>query len=112
LLGVHSRYGLHTRAVTVFCDTLIEGWSWRQRIQYETKSCELLHVQIIEGQQNPVGQINIARANKTEPYRVIIQIPPNILLSAGVRRVTGDKTPAITPVIIGLPSSGNIQDRD
>ena len=27
LLGVHSRYGLHTRAVTVFRDTLIEGFS-------------------------------------------------------------------------------------
>jgi hypothetical protein len=28
LLGVHSRYGLHTRAVTVFCDTLSEGFSY------------------------------------------------------------------------------------
>src|SRR6516162_11097613 len=27
LLGVHSRYGLHTRAVTVYRDTLIEGFS-------------------------------------------------------------------------------------
>ena len=27
LLGVHSRYGLHTRAVTVFCDTLTVGFS-------------------------------------------------------------------------------------
>src|SRR5580704_17316761 len=26
LLGVHSRYGLHTRAVTVFRDTLSEGF--------------------------------------------------------------------------------------
>jgi len=28
LLGVHSRYGLHTRAVTVFRDTLSEGFSY------------------------------------------------------------------------------------
>jgi len=27
LLGVHSRYSLHTRAVTVFRDTLSEGFS-------------------------------------------------------------------------------------
>src|SRR5512132_3514196 len=27
LLGVHSRYGLHTRAVTVFRDPLSEGFS-------------------------------------------------------------------------------------
>ena len=27
LLSVHSRYGLHTRAVTVYRDTLIEGFS-------------------------------------------------------------------------------------
>ena len=27
LLGVHSRYGLHTRAVTVYRDTLTEGFS-------------------------------------------------------------------------------------
>ena len=27
LLGVHSRYGLHTRAVTVFRDTLAEGFN-------------------------------------------------------------------------------------
>src|SRR3954449_9358363 len=27
LLGVHSRYGLHTRAVTVYRDTLSEGFS-------------------------------------------------------------------------------------
>jgi hypothetical protein len=28
LLGVHSRYGLHTSAVTVFRDTLSEGFSY------------------------------------------------------------------------------------
>src|SRR5215470_16470461 len=28
LLGVHSRYGLHTRAVTVFRDTHSEGFSY------------------------------------------------------------------------------------
>src|SRR6202162_5849584 len=28
LLGVYSRYGLHTRAVTVFRDTLSEGFSY------------------------------------------------------------------------------------
>jgi hypothetical protein len=28
LLGVHSRYGLHTRAVTVFRDTLSEVFSY------------------------------------------------------------------------------------
>ena len=28
LLGVHSRYGLHTRAATVFRDTLSEGFSY------------------------------------------------------------------------------------
>src|SRR5580692_10988693 len=27
LLGVHSRYALHTRAVTVYCDTLTRGFS-------------------------------------------------------------------------------------
>src|SRR5689334_7582079 len=27
LLGVHSRYGLHTRAITVYRDTLSEGFS-------------------------------------------------------------------------------------
>ena len=27
MLGVHSRYGLHTRAVTVYRDTLSEGFS-------------------------------------------------------------------------------------
>jgi hypothetical protein len=27
LLGVHTRYGLHTRAVTVYRDTLSEGFS-------------------------------------------------------------------------------------
>src|SRR5882672_7900355 len=27
LLGVHSRYGLHTRAVTVYRDTLTRGFS-------------------------------------------------------------------------------------
>ena len=27
LLGVHSRYGLRTRAVTVYCDTLTRGFS-------------------------------------------------------------------------------------
>jgi hypothetical protein len=28
LLSVHSRYGLHTRAVTVYRDTLSEGFSY------------------------------------------------------------------------------------
>jgi invasion protein IalB len=59
------------------------------------KTCELAHTIVAEGQQNPVGQINISRANKIEPYKVIIQIPPNVWLAAGVRLVFDEKAPAI-----------------
>ena len=59
------------------------------------KACELVHAQKVEGQAEPAGQITISRATKAEPFKLIIQIPPNAWFATGVRFVFDDKDPGI-----------------
>jgi invasion protein IalB len=61
------------------------------------KSCEVVHSQVMSGQLEPVGQVTITRASTREPYKLILQVPPNISFATGVRFVFDEKEQALVP---------------
>lgn len=60
------------------------------------KLCEIVQTATTQGQANPVAQIAIGRANKTEAFRVVIQLPINVWIPTGVHFVSDAKIPGVT----------------
>jgi invasion protein IalB len=58
-------------------------------------TCESVHLLRPPNQKNPVGQITISRANKSDPYKIFIQIPPNLRLVPGPKLALDDKEPPL-----------------
>jgi invasion protein IalB len=64
------------------------------------KSCDVAIVIPAQGQSvSPVAQVLIARPNKKEPMRLVLQLQANVLVAPGVKLVYDDKQPPI-PVSI------------
>lgn len=59
------------------------------------KLCEMVQTATAQGQANPVAQIAIGRANKTEPFHIVIQLPLNVWIPTGVHFVY-DTGPGVT----------------
>lgn len=55
------------------------------------KSCEMFQVTQAQGQPNPVTQIAIGRAAKTDPFKLVMQVPVNVWIASGVKLVYDDK---------------------
>ena len=71
-----------------------EDWTVRCDMTASVKTCDLVQSTQVQGQA--VSQIAIARAGKTEPLRIVIQVPINVWLPAGVRLAT-DKEADLVP---------------
>lgn len=50
------------------------------------KTCELLQAQT-KGSSNPIGQITISRAAKSEPFKIFFQVPPSVWFQTGIKFV-------------------------
>ncbi|WP_198136997.1 invasion associated locus B family protein [Nitrobacter hamburgensis] len=46
-------------------------------------------------QQNVIAEVVFGRLAKTEPFKLIIQLPPGVYLPSGARLVLDDKTPPL-----------------
>lgn len=55
------------------------------------KQCEIFSVQTLAEQNTAVGQISISRPEKSGPYKLIVQTPPNAWLQAGVKLSVEEK---------------------
>lgn len=60
------------------------------------KVCEMVQTATAQGQANPVAQIAIGRGNKTEAFKVVIQLPINVWIPTGVHLVHDAKGPGVT----------------
>jgi invasion protein IalB len=47
-------------------------------------------------QQNAVAEVVFGRVGKSDPMKLIVQVPPGMYLPAGIRLVVDDKTPPLT----------------
>ncbi len=59
------------------------------------KSCEMAQATQMQGQPNPVTQIAIGRASKSEPLKLVMQVPVNLWLAPGVKLVYDEKQPGL-----------------
>jgi invasion protein IalB len=49
------------------------------------KICELVQVQTIKGEPNPVGQVTISRPSMNGPFKIFFQVPSNVWLQSGIK---------------------------
>jgi invasion protein IalB len=55
------------------------------------KSCEMVQSATTQGQAQPIANIAIGRASKTDPMKIAFQLPINVWLPSAVKLVYDDK---------------------
>ena len=66
-------------------------WTVRCVMQKQVKTCEMAQSMQIKGQSRPVTQIAIGRQGKTDPLKIVFEVPINVWLPDGVKLTTDDK---------------------
>src|SRR5262249_17826723 len=72
-----------------------DNWVVRCQMQSGTsqKICEMEQVTEVQG-KTPLSRVAIARPMKAPPIKIVIQLPVNVWLAAGVQNLPDDKDPA------------------
>lgn len=72
-------------------------WVLRCQQSVGTRICEIVQTIEQQGQRGPLALIAIGRPVRTEPIKLVIQVPPNLTLGdkAGVRVTVADKDEAL-----------------
>jgi invasion protein IalB len=67
-------------------------WVHRCQQGVGTRICEIVQTLEIQGQRGPVALIALGRPVRTEPYKLVVQVAPNVSLgpNAGVRLALGE----------------------
>jgi invasion protein IalB len=75
---------------------------WLHRCQQGvgTRICEIVQTLQVQGQQGPVALIAVGRPVRTEPYKLVVQVAPNVSFgpSNGVRVALGEKDEGVLAV--------------
>jgi len=79
VLAVWAQAPQHTTAT-------YDDWTLRCDMTSALKKCDL--VQTTQAQGQPVSLIAVGRPSKTEPLRIVFQVPINVWLPSGVRLAT------------------------
>lgn len=68
-------------------------WTYRCQQGVGTRVCEMVQTLVSQQQRTPVALIAIGRLNRNEPYKLVVQVAPNVALgaNAGVRAALGEK---------------------
>ncbi|OYX13227.1 MAG: hypothetical protein B7Z15_07975 [Rhizobiales bacterium 32-66-8] len=59
------------------------------------KVCEIVQFTRVQGQQQPLTQLAIARPEATQAWRLVAQVPAGVSLPKGIRLVLEEKGPAV-----------------
>jgi invasion protein IalB len=76
------------------------------------KSCEVFQAQQPQGQTSPVSQVAIGRAAKTDPLKIVVQVPVNVWLATGIRLLWDDKQPPLALTYRRCVPGGCFADAD
>ncbi|KFC63399.1 putative Invasion associated locus B family protein [Bosea sp. LC85] len=68
-------------------------WTHRCQQGVGTRICEIVQTLEVQGQRGPVALIALGRPVRNEPYKLVVQVPPNVSLGAkaGIRLALGEK---------------------
>ncbi len=61
------------------------GWCGAPVLTGQPKACEVAQTFQAQGGQGAIAQIVLGRATKTDPMRLIVELPPRRALAAGPR---------------------------
>jgi invasion protein IalB len=88
-----------------------DDWTLRCEFRDGVKSCEIEQTSQVQGQ--PVSQIAIGRpSNKSDPWRIVFQVPINVWLPSGATLVMDDNTPGISATFKRCVGNGCFADTD
>lgn len=75
-------------------------WIHRCQQGVGTRICEVVQTLQVQGQQGPVALVAVGRPVKTEPYKLVVQVAPNVSFgpNAGVRVALGEKDEGVLAV--------------
>lgn len=76
------------------------------------KNCEMVQAVTAQGQTNPVAQVAIGRAGKSEPVKVVFQLPINVWIQNGVKLVYDTKIAGLAASFRWCVPSGCFADLD
>jgi len=72
-----------------------DDWTVRCEVRDATTSCEMSQAMQIKGQAQPVSQIAIGRLTKTDPLKMVFQVPINIWIQDNIALVIDESTTAV-----------------
>ncbi|HML07337.1 MAG TPA: invasion associated locus B family protein [Xanthobacteraceae bacterium] len=87
-----------------------DDWTVRCQLHAAVKSCEVEQTSQVQGQ--PVSQVAIGRPTKSDPVRIVFQVPINVWLPAGVTLVMDEKDPGISATFKRCVGNGCFADAD
>lgn len=75
-------------------------WVHRCQQGVGTRICEIVQTLQVQGQNAPVALVALGRPVKAEPYKLVVQVAPNVTLgpNAGVRVALGEKDEGVLAV--------------
>lgn len=69
------------------------------------KSCDMEQLTQVQGRTGPLSRVAVAHPVRGQPVKLIIQLPVNVSLPAGVKLQLGDKDPGtVTPFLRCVPA--------
>lgn len=72
-----------------------DDWTVRCEVRDTATSCEMSQSMQIKGQAQPVSQIAIGRLTKTDPLKIVFQVPINIWFQDNIALVIDESTTAV-----------------
>jgi len=76
------------------------------------KACEMVQAVTTQGQASPVTQVAVGRASKTDPVKVVFQLPINVWIPVGVKLVYDAKAAHLVAAFRWCAPAGCFADLD
>jgi invasion protein IalB len=89
-----------------------QDWTVRCDIEGATKTCEMVQTTQDQGRGRPVTLIAIGRRDKGSPLKIVVQVPVNVSLSAGIKLTTPDNTAVLAASFDRCVPAGCVAEAD
>ncbi|WP_341991150.1 invasion associated locus B family protein [Azorhizobium sp. AG788] len=106
LAGMSQSAGAQTPPAPQTTTATYQDWLVRcASPEGQPKACEVAQTFQAQGGQGAIAQIALGRATKTDPMRLIVELPPGVRLPAGVTVQTSEKASPLTLAFQTCPRS-------
>lgn len=71
------------------------NWLLRCNVRTSARICEVVQTIYVQGQKTPFARIAIGREKKSDPLRLVVQVPVNVFLSSPLQIIFKKNAPSI-----------------